>query len=149
MPQPLEFTKAADRLGDDASSCVHVTPFDYSFAVSGGTQVARTISVGHIPAGAFVIGGWYQVSTTFTSGGSATVALHAVGANDLVTAIAIDDASAPYTIDLTKRKPLKRIITQIATSVPVVMTIGTADLTAGVFFGCVEWLPPIRMSSGH
>lgn len=148
-PEGVQPTQVDNILQHSKRPEIYVTTFDYSFAVTGGTQAAFTISTHWVPKSAKVIGGWYQVSTTFTSGGSATVALSLVGANDLVTAIAVDDASAPWTIDLTKRKPLKLISTVLAAEKQVVLTVAAADLTAGILFGAVEWMSPTFVSSGH
>ena len=129
---------------------VFVTTFDYDFAVSGGSG-AITISSQFVPAGAKVIGGWYQVSTTFStaSADAGTIALSLVGANDLVTAIAVSDASNPWDVDLTGRKPLKLIATVVAAQKQVVLTVATANVEAGVLFGAVEWMLPTNVSSGH
>lgn len=145
---------AADRTAlqgeSNSKPQVYMTAFDYSFAVSGDPGSLTTISKYAVPLGARVIGGWYEIQTTFTSANStATLALQLVGANDLVTAIAINDASAPWTVDLTKRRPLKGITTQLAAAHNVGIISGVQAVTAGKLFGVVEWLLPDWDSTGH
>ena len=51
----------------------------------------------YLPDNAIITKVWYDVITTFTSATDAgTIAIHAAGANDLLNAIAIDDASAVF-----------------------------------------------------
>jgi len=60
------------------------------------TVTAHPLGV-YIPDNAIVIDAFYDVITTFTSAGdTATIALKVNGANDLVTAIAINDATNPW-----------------------------------------------------
>lgn len=130
---------------------VYTTMFDYSFAVSGEPAAGIAISKHSVPAGANVIGGWYKVTTTFTTAGAdgGTVALSLVGANDLVTAIAVNDASNPWDLDLTGDKPLKRIATQLVAEKFVTITSATQLVTAGILIGVVYWVLPEVVSSGH
>ena len=128
-----------------------VTTFDYDFSVSGEPAAGIAISKFFVPAGARVIGGWYEVLTTFTTAGAdgGTIALSLVGANDLVTAIAVSDASNPWDVDLTKRRPLRGIATTVATRKQVVITSATQLVTAGKLVGAIEWILPTWMSTGH
>lgn len=131
---------------------VYATAFDYDFAVSGDAAAGIAISTNFVPVGARVIGGWYEVLTTFTTNGAdgGTLALSLVGANDLVTAIAVSDASNPWDVDLTKRRPLKSIAAALTTRKQVVITSATQTTTAGKLFGVVEWIYPASTdSSGH
>ena len=75
------------------------------YLVPGITGAVKSTENGEsltIPAGAIITDSWYEVETTFQSddgavgGGNAddaTIALHIVGANDLVSAIAISNAT--------------------------------------------------------
>ena len=129
---------------------VYVTMFDYDFSVTNDPSGSTPISNDFVPVGAIVIGGWYEVTTTFTSSGdSATLALSVVGANDLVTAIAIDDGSNPWDVNLTQRRPLKSITTQVATEKQVAILGGVEAVTAGKLIGVVEWILPENRSTGH
>src|SRR3990167_4331826 len=130
------------------SPAVFITTFDYDFAVSGSAGGGIDVSKGTVPVGARVIGGWYEVLTTFTSAAdSATIALSLVGDDDLVTAIAINDASNPWDVDLTKRRPLKGISANITVEVIVGITSAVQTLTAGKLFGAVEWIFPDFVST--
>lgn len=129
---------------------VFSTMFDYDFATSGDPASSTNISSQIVPAGAQIIGGWYKILTTFTSAAStATLAISLVGANDLVTAIAINDASAPWTIDLTKDRPLKSIATVLSANQRVKIISGVQAVTAGKLIGVVNWILPENLSSGH
>lgn len=112
---------------------------EYDFDVDGGTASTITLrgapkySVGNdIPIGSIIEGGFVEVDTAFTSGGSATVSVGAEGAADLVAAAAI--GGAPWST--TGRKSLIAAFTG-ATTVKttarrqLTFTIATADLTAG------------------
>ena len=69
-----------------------------SSGVSNKTIAAHGLGI-FIPANAVITRAWYQVKTTFADGASnnATIALSIANAGDLVTAIAISDASTPWT----------------------------------------------------
>ena len=76
---------------------IAVATFDPSGDTTMRTAAAHGLGV-YLPDNAIIIRAWYDVVTTFTSAGSdaGTIALHAQGANDLVSAIAISDASNVY-----------------------------------------------------
>lgn len=110
----------------------------YDFAVDGGSQGA--IAIGDaLPDNALVLGGFVDVETTCTDGASdtATIALSIVGANDIVSAIAINDGSNPW--DAGQQAIIPKFNTPESTSVKLTaanqvdVTIATADLTAGKF----------------
>lgn len=129
---------------------VFATMFDYDFAVTGSIASAKNVSSRAVPAGATVIGGWYKVLTTFTSNTDAgTIAISLVGANDLVTAIAINDASNPWDVDLTKERPIKAIVSALSTEKYVQMLSATEVVTAGKLIGLVYWVVTSNLSSGH
>ena len=130
---------------------VYVTLFDYDFSVSGDPSSAIDISTHQVPQGARVIGGGYEVTTTFTTAGAdgGLPSLQLVGANDLVAAILVSAASNPWDVDLTKRRPLKGITTNLAAAKHVQILRSTQAISAGVLFGAVEWVRPEESSSGH
>lgn len=116
----------------------------YDFAVDAGAQGAITLfpSVA-IPSGALVLGVWLNVTTTPTSGGAATMALHVEGANDIETATAFD--GAPFSTTGWKAAttlPFGAAPVEVTADRNVSLTIGTADLTAGVFEVLIAYLPP-------
>lgn len=111
----------------------------------GFTAGAHTLGV-TIPAKAFVVGAWYWVETSFTSAGStATLAISIEGANDVVSAIAINDGSAPWT---NSAKPVECIpviettSTWLATTVARAITVTTAvqTITAGKLHVFVDYI---------
>jgi hypothetical protein len=105
----------------------------YDFAVDGGAVGDIELSA-NLPANAVVIGGFLEVDTVPTSGGSATVAVKIEGAGDIVAAAAI--SGAPWSS--TGRKDIVPDFTGSAmvkttTTRKVTATVATAALTAGVF----------------
>lgn len=105
----------------------------YDFAVDGGAVGSIDISTAAIPAGSIILGGFAEVDTAVTSGGSGTLAISVEGANDIITAAAV--SGAPWST--TGRKSVVPAFTG-ATSVKttaarkIKAVIATADLTAGV-----------------
>lgn len=107
----------------------------YDFSVDGGAigDIDLT-SEAVIPEGAVVLGGFIEVDTVLTSGGSATVALKVNSAADMQTAAGV--GSAPWST--TGRKSVIPVFTG-ATAVKttaarkIQATVATAALTAGVF----------------
>ena len=110
----------------------------YSFARDGGATGAIVLSgVGAegavIPAGSVVTGGYLEVTTTCTSGGSATVAPHVEGAADILSAAS--GAVANLTAGRKSVIPAGTGTTSVKTTVArnITATIATAALTAGAF----------------
>lgn len=114
---------------------------EYDFAVDGGAVSTITLrsapsdsNGNEIPSGSVIMGGYIEVDTALTSGGSATVAVNSEGAGDLTTAAAF--GGAPWST--TGRKAITPVMT-IATSVKttarrnLAITVATAALTAGKF----------------
>lgn len=107
----------------------------YNFAVDGGAvgDIDLTSSA-QIPANAVVLGGFVEVDTVVTSGGSATVAVKVEGAADIVAAAAI--SGAPWST--TGRKSVVPVFTGATTvkttaARKIQATVATAALTAGAF----------------
>ncbi len=117
-----------------------VLPFEYD--VSGGDDGDQgTIGLGKwLPDNARVIACIVDVITTFTSAGdTATIALKVEGANDLVSALAINDGDDPWdagggTIPV---PDLQDMSTQPKTTQArqVSAVVATQDLTAGKLQG--------------
>jgi hypothetical protein len=119
----------------------------YDFAVDGGAQSTIAITSGlPIPSGSYVIGGFVDVTTQLTSGGSATIACQVEAANDILTAVAVASWTtgrknvlpAPTTGALTASTAVK---TTAVRNISIV--IATADLTAGVFNVVLYVVPPL------
>jgi hypothetical protein len=74
----------------------------FDTAANDSSGAANTTVAAHglgvfLPIGAIITRAWYQVKTTFTSAAStATIALSIAAANDVVSAIAINDGSNPW-----------------------------------------------------
>lgn len=107
----------------------------YDFAVDGGAvgDIDLTYDT-QIPANAIILGGFVEVDTVPTSGGSATVAVKVEGAADIVAAAAI--SGAPWST--TGRKSVVPVFTgastvKTTTARKIQATVATAALTAGVF----------------
>lgn len=105
----------------------------YDFAVDGGAVGAIDLSAS-IPANAVILGGFIEVDTAVTSGGSATLALKVEGAGDLVAATVV--SGAPWsTTGLKSIIPVFTGASAVKTTAArkVVTTVAVAALTAGVF----------------
>ena len=100
----------------------------YSFAVQGGAQGDIAIASVQVPMGAMVTRLIYAVTTTFTSGGAATIAFKIQNAADL---IADANLATNGSIGAHGAAPL---VTPIILSAArtLTMTVSTANLTAGV-----------------
>lgn len=102
--------------------------FDPTGTAGDRTIAAHTLGA-TIPINAFVTGVWYWVETTLTSGSStATVALSIEGANDVVTAIAINDGTTPWN---NSAKPVEGV-TKIETTSTWLRTTAARAVTATV-----------------
>jgi len=104
--------------------------FEYDFDVHAGAQGAIVIGMGRIPAGSIILDGIIWVVTAPTSGGSATVAISALGANDLLTATAIATLSLNSFHDIVPVCTAATVL-RATTNIGCTFTIATADLTAG------------------
>lgn len=116
----------------------------YSFATDGGAvgDIALTTTP-TVPSGALVLRAFARVSTPFTSGGAATVAVKLEGAADLNAADAI--SGAPWSAAGLKQLDAlsgdnEGVVTTAARSVN--LTVATAALTAGVADIYVEYIEP-------
>lgn len=110
----------------------------YDFAVDGGAVSTIPLrnpggsSLGsEIPAGSVIVGGYIDITTAVTSGGSATVAINSEGAGDILAAA----APAALTTGRKDIVPDSTGSTAIKTTASrtLAATIATAALTAGVF----------------
>ena len=106
--------------------------YTYDFAVQGGAVGAIELDGPPITAPCDIHNGYVKVTTTVTSGGSATLAFgtSASAATNLETATAIGTIGTVGKKALAVDGALANSITLSATGQPV-MTVGTAALTAG------------------
>ena len=134
---------ADDAVGNaetDGNQPKHLS-FKYSFADDGGDVGAITLNdesgtAQTIPANAIVTNATIEIETAVTSGGSATVAFGLLANTDAFKAAT---GKASLTLDAvfagTNDLPLK-----VSVDTPVIATVATAALTAGVFFINVEYI---------
>lgn len=107
----------------------------YNFAVDGGAVGDIDLTTdAQIPANAIILGGFAEVDTVPTSGGSATIAVKVEGAGDIIAAAAI--SGAPWST--TGRKSVVPVFTGATTvkttaARKIQATVATAALTAGAF----------------
>jgi hypothetical protein len=107
---------------------------EYDFAVDGGaigTIILRSED-GPIPSSSYVLGGFLEIDTLFTTGTAATAALTVQAANDLVSATIV--SGAPYsTTGIKAIIPVftaATIIKTTASRAPSIV-IATGTITAG------------------
>jgi hypothetical protein len=122
----------------------HITPFVFDTAAndaaaepaSNKTMAAHPLAV-TIPDNAIVIGGSIDCIAAVTSEGDATVAIHLVGANDLLT------ATGKASLAIKAQLPLAAVIAapiKLEAAKAVTVTVGTAALTAGKINGYIIWI---------
>jgi hypothetical protein len=98
-----------------------------------------------IPKNAIVTRVVYKTLTTFTSAtDAATIAVKIVGANDVVTAVAISDGANPWDAGVAKvTTPVTQTASTWLTTTAdseVTFTVAVEALTAGKLVAWVEWL---------
>lgn len=109
----------------------------YDFAVHGGAIGAIGLGV-FIPANAIIVDSLIQVITTCKTADAdaGTMAISVLNANDIVSAIAVSDASNPWDAGLHAGVPVGSAATSIAlstTAKEITATIATKAFTAGKF----------------
>jgi hypothetical protein len=108
----------------------------YDFTVSGGAIATITpINSPTIPAGAIILGGVLDITTTLTSGGSATIAL-GLGSGAQVAALKAATAVASYSAGMGLAiVPVFTAATyvKVTAATRLTLTVAVAALTAGKF----------------
>ena len=105
--------------------------FSYDFTADGG-GIGTVNLGGDLPIGAIITGGMLVVTDALTSDGAATVALHAKTANDILAAAELGTNGTAGLHDVVPDFTATNAILLDAKK-DVVLTIGTAALTAGAF----------------
>jgi hypothetical protein len=126
--------EGAEQVGGQGVGRVKTLLAHYDFAVDGGDTGDIVLRAdGQLPSGAIILDTLVITDTALTSGGSATVALKANSAADLLTATAI--GSSPWSAAGAVRGTLNATHAPVVTTAArdVVATVATADLTAGKF----------------
>jgi len=123
---------------------VHITKFTFDTAAndaastpaSNKTVAAHPLAV-TIPDNAIVIFGFVDVIAAVTSNGNATVAIHLVDANDLLT------ATGKASLTLAAQLPMAAVLAapiKLTEEKAITVTVGTAALTAGKIDGYIIWI---------
>jgi hypothetical protein len=112
------------------------------FSATGGKAIgAHTLGL-TIPKGSVITKAYYRVLTTFTSAtDAATIALSIVGANDVVSAVAISNGANPWDAGNFATIVTATVSTWLATTADsaVTATVAVEALTAGKLVLWVEW----------
>lgn len=114
----------------------------YNFASLGGAIGNIGLGV-WLPAKAVITRAWVEVITTLASAtNAATVALNAEAANDLVAAIAINNAALPWNAGFHAAIPDEAVANLKKTTVArqLTATVAVEALTAGKFYLVVEYV---------
>jgi hypothetical protein len=113
---------------------------EYDFAVDGGAISTIVLRQGGsnvpnlIPAGAVILGGYIEVLTTLTSGGSATVGINSEAAGDIKAAATAFTAYASTGSGIVAILPSwGTTAVKTTASRSLAITIATATVTAGKF----------------
>jgi hypothetical protein len=112
--------------------------WEYSFALHGGAVSSIAVAPKLLPAGAIIMDGIVHVKTACTSGGSATVAIQALAAEDILAATAVASLTLNALLDVV---PVGTAATMIRCTAATQLTfvIATAALTAGVISVGLRW----------
>jgi hypothetical protein len=112
--------------------------WEYNFALHGGAVSSIAIPPKLLPLGAIIMDGIIHVKTACTSGGSATIAVQALAAEDILAATAVANFSLNALLDVV---PVGTAATMIRCTAATQLTvvIAVAALTAGVFSIGLRW----------
>lgn len=128
---------------------VKIAYFNFDATDVSANRTAAAHGTGCVlPAGSIILDGGYKVITTFTStaGGAdkAGLAIHAEGANDLVTATLIEAGTNSWDVGLQAIIPVGTKATWVATTVAreVTVTVSVCALTGGELVGWLEYIVP-------
>lgn len=121
--------------GNAGLGVVQSAKVTYDFAVDGGAQGTITpANSPQLPSKAIILGGALDITTTLTSGGSATIAL-GTSAGSSTTSLKGATAVASWTAGFLAIVPVFTAATYVKLSAAgkPTLTIATADLTDGKF----------------
>ena len=116
-----------------------VAYFEYDFSRDGGAVGDITLRGDKLPNDAVVNIGAIHVNTALTSGGSATIALKILSANDVKGATAVATWSANAILDTVPVGTAATSIRTTSSGLGVTMTVAVAALTAGKFTLALEY----------
>ena len=116
-----------------------VSYFQYDFAKHGGAVSAITVTGDGIPSGAVITDGMIHVNTACVGSG-ASVAIMAVGANDILSALAITSLTLNDLVSCVPKSTQATWIRLTAALNSLTFTISAAALTAGKITVALEWV---------
>lgn len=117
-----------------------VAYFEYDFSSDGGAVGDISVGGAVIPAGAVITSGVIHVKTAVTSGGAATVAIKAVGANDILAATGKASLTLNALLDTVPDGAAANMIRVASNVTALTFTVGTAALTAGKIAVALEYV---------
>ena len=126
---------------DTGNGIRRVAHFKYNFSTDGGAVGVITPALNvTLPLHAILLGGILNVTTSCTSGGSATVAI-GTSAGSSATSLLAATAVASLGAGLIALVPLFSAATAVKLTAQgnVTLTVATAALTAGVIEGWIEF----------
>lgn len=126
-----------DRRGLEAAK--RVAYYEYDFAIDGGAVGDITLRGPGLPAGAIVTDGKIHVHNAITSGGAATAAMKIESADDVLAATAKATLALNALLDVVPVRTAATAIRVTSNGKKVVMTVGTAALTAGKLVLALEY----------
>lgn len=112
--------------------------FEFDFALHGGAVGDITVGPKLLPKGAIVESGIIHVKTAFTSGGSATVAVKALSANDILAATAIASLTLNALVDVVPDGAATNMF-RCTAATQLTVTIAVEALTAGKMAICLNY----------
>lgn len=136
-------------IGKDGLNLKGIARFTFDTAAKDSGKTSNKTVAAHgtgviLPANAVVVGGGVEVNTAFTSaGGTATIAISVVSANDIITAAAV--SGAPYSSTGLKAITPKNNTPEstgikLSAAKEITCTVAVQALTAGKLTGWLEYV---------
>ena len=116
-----------------------VAYFEYDFSKDGGAVGDITLRGSALPIGAIVNMGLIHVQTAVTSGGSATLALKLINAEDVVAATAKASLTLNALLDTVPDGTAATSVRIVTAGTKLVATVAVAALTAGKLIVPLEY----------
>lgn len=120
-------------------SCCRQASFQYDFARHGGAIGAIVVAGDNIPAGAIILDGIIRVNTA-PVGTSATVAIMALSAGDILAATAITSMTLNALLNVVPVGTAATAIRVTSAITGLTFTVATTALTAGKITVSLRWM---------
>lgn len=117
----------------------YVAQFEYDFNRDGGAVGDITLRGASLPDGALIDIGKVFVNAQVTSGGLATLALKLVSSDDVLAASPVAGFTANAIMDTVPNGTAANAVRVTTNGTKLILTVGTAALTAGKFTACLEY----------